>query len=83
MHLVYPLPPPQKKKIVNYCFQFLLDITVLPGEIEDNGYGLCENGKLHWTGCLTVWRKHKTLARKKKRVRRFLLPELSHVIHDV
>ena len=66
MQLVYPLPPPQKK-IVYYCFQFLLGITVLPGEIEDNGYGLCENGKSHWTGCLTVGRKRKTLTRKKEK----------------
>ena len=39
-----------------YCFQFLLGITVLPSEIEDNGYaefwgvnkvdyGRCENGE--------------------------------------
>ena len=38
------------------CFQFLLGITVLPREIQDNGYqkfgevnkvhyGLCENGE--------------------------------------
>ena len=46
-------PPPKKKKLYNYCFQFLLGITVIPREIEDNGcvkfwgvnnvhYGLCE-----------------------------------------
>ena len=70
MELVHPPPPPpkkKKKKMVNYRFQFLLDITVLPAEIEDNGYGLCENGKSHWTGCLTVGRKRKTLARKKEK----------------
>ena len=34
-----PPPPPQKKKkkLYNYCFQFLLGITVIPREIEDNG----------------------------------------------
>ena len=48
MHFVYlpptpvpPLPPPStKKKTTNpdYCFQFLLGITVIPKEIEDNAY---------------------------------------------
>ena len=34
-----PPPPPPKKKIgSNHCFQFLLGITVISGEIEDNGY---------------------------------------------
>ena len=38
MHRVYPLPPPSLKNISsNHCFQFLLGITVIPGEIEDNG----------------------------------------------
>ena len=37
MHCVYPTPPPQKIGS-NHCFQFLLDMTVFPGEIEDNGY---------------------------------------------
>ena len=33
------LPPSPPKKIgSNHCFQFLLDMTVIPGEIEDNGY---------------------------------------------
>ena len=49
------LPP---KILHNDCFQFLLGITVVPGEIEDNGYanlggggvnkvhyGLCENSE--------------------------------------
>ena len=51
MHLVYP---PEFKN----SFQFLLGITVVPREIEDNSYakffwgankvnyGLCENGEL-------------------------------------
>ena len=52
-------PPPKKKKKKNlhhHCFQFLLGITVIPREIEDNGYakfwgvnkvhyGLGENGQ--------------------------------------
>ena len=51
MHLVYP-----PKILHNDCFQSLLGITVVPREIEDNGYakfwgvikvhyGLCENTK--------------------------------------
>ena len=43
MQLVYPPPPPpkkkKKKKLHNRCFQLLLGITVVPREIEDNGYG--------------------------------------------
>ena len=40
MHQVYPPPLPKKKKKIgsNHCFQFLLGITVISGEIEDNGY---------------------------------------------
>ena len=48
-----PPCPPQKKNLRNHCFQFLLGITVVPREIENNGYvkfgglnrvnyGLCE-----------------------------------------
>ena len=49
-----PPPPPPPKKLHNYCFQFLLGITVVLREIEDNGYAkfsdkvhcdLCENGE--------------------------------------
>ena len=32
MHLLYP------QILHNYCFQFLPGITVVPREIEDNGY---------------------------------------------
>ena len=35
MHLVTPPHPPAKN---NHCFQYLLDIKVVPREIEDNGY---------------------------------------------
>ena len=40
MHHVYLPPPKKKKKKIgsNHCFQFLLGITVISGEIEDNGY---------------------------------------------
>ena len=44
MHLVY-LPPPLKKKIHNHCFQFLLGITVVPREIQDNGYAKFGGGE--------------------------------------
>ena len=48
-----PPCPPQKKNLLNHCFQFLVGITVVPREIENNGYvkfwglnrvnyGLCE-----------------------------------------
>ena len=39
-HVSPPPPPPQKKKKIgsNHCFQFLLGVTVISGEIEDNGY---------------------------------------------
>ena len=54
MQLVYPII------LHNHCFQLLLGITVVPREIEDNGYakfwvvnklhyGLCENGELQKT----------------------------------
>ena len=39
MNLVHPPPPPpQKKNFHNHCFQFLLSITVVLREIQDNGY---------------------------------------------
>ena len=54
MHLVFPL-----RILHNHCFQILQGITVVPREIENNGYamvmqfwgvnkvnyGLCENGE--------------------------------------
>ena len=51
-----PPPPPKKNNLHNDSLQFLLGITVVPREIEDNGYaklwgknkvhyGLCENGQ--------------------------------------
>ena len=43
VHPVYPPPTrlitPQKT-LHNHCFQFLLVITVVPREIEDNGYAI-------------------------------------------
>ena len=49
-HLVFPL-----RILHNQCFQILQGITVVPREIENNGYakrgvnkenyGLCENGE--------------------------------------
>ena len=55
---LFTTPPPPKKKLRNDCFQFLLGITVIPREIEDNGYvefwgvnkvpyGLFDNGELN------------------------------------
>ena len=53
-----PSPAPRPPNIVhNHCSQFLLRITVIPRQNEDNGYakfggvnkvydGLCENGEL-------------------------------------
>ena len=35
----------KKKKLYNYCFQFLLGITVIPREIEDNGCAKILGGK--------------------------------------
>ena len=35
MHLVLP-PPPQKKRLHNHCFQFLMGIIDVPIEIEGN-----------------------------------------------
>ena len=33
-----PFPPPPPRLFHIHCFQFLLGITVIPREIEDNGY---------------------------------------------
>ena len=56
-HIDYNVPCLPPKIFHNHCFQFLQDIRVVPGDIEDNGYakfwgvnkvhhGLCENGEL-------------------------------------
>ena len=46
------LPPLQKKKLHNHCFQFLLGITVVLREIEDNGYAKFSGiNKVHWDLC--------------------------------
>ena len=53
------------KILHNHCFQFFLGITVVPREMEDNGYakfwgvnkmhsGLGENGELHYRTYLTI-----------------------------
>ena len=42
-------PTPRKKKLYNHCFQFLLDSTVVPREIEDNSYAKCrDTNKMHY-----------------------------------
>ena len=40
MQLVYPLPPLKKK-----VFKFLPGVTVIPREIEENGYAKFFGGK--------------------------------------
>ena len=43
MRRVYPPqppPPPPPQILHNHCFQFLLGITVVRREIEDNGYAI-------------------------------------------
>ena len=56
-HMDYNDPCLRPKLLRNHCFQFLLSITVVQRENEDNGYakfgglnkvhyGLCENGEL-------------------------------------
>ena len=70
MHLIYPPPPKKKKKrkkkkLHDPCFQFLLGITVVPREIQDNGYAkffFCENGKLR----KMIFQSVTQAARKKK-----------------
>ena len=58
-HIDHNAPCLAPKILYNHCFQFLLGITVIPREIQDNGYtkfeggggvnkvhyGLCENGE--------------------------------------
>ena len=38
MHHNTPCLPPSPEKLYNHCFQSLLGITVVPREIENNGY---------------------------------------------
>ena len=56
------VPPPPKKNLHIHCFQFLLGITVVPREIEYNGYaqfrginkvlyGLCESEQVDGLRC--------------------------------
>ena len=41
-----PPPPPQKKKNwINFCFSFLLGITTVPKETENNTYANCFFGR--------------------------------------
>ena len=48
-HNAHCLPP---KILHNHCFQFLLGITVVPREIEDNGYAkFWEVNKVHYGLC--------------------------------
>ena len=47
-----PLPPPQKKKLHDLCFSFLLDITAVLWEIENNAYAkFGRPNKVHYGRC--------------------------------
>ena len=65
MQLIYrpaaPPPPPLPQILRNHCFQFLLGITVVPREIQDNGsakffLGGREGGR-EQTKCIMVYVK--------------------------
>ena len=43
-----PPPPPAPQILHNHCFQFLLGITVVPREIQDNGYAKFGRGAGGW-----------------------------------
>ena len=73
MQLICPSPPPPHKKILhNLCFLFLLGITAVQREIENNAfankvhYGKCESGVwlllrlLLWSSWLSQWREDLT-----------------------
>ena len=46
MHLICPpLPPTKKKKLQNLCFSFLLYITTVLREIENNAYAKLGGGE--------------------------------------
>ena len=49
----YLPPPPQKKKnLHDLCFSFLLDITAVPREIENNAYAkFGRPNKVHYGRC--------------------------------
>ena len=42
MHFICPLPSPAKNMLHNLCFSFLLGITAVPREIENNAYAKFE-----------------------------------------
>ena len=60
-HIDHNAPCLHRRVLHNHCFQYLLGITVVPGQIEDEGYaellwvnnvhlGLYENGEFRTTG---------------------------------
>ena len=52
MHLVPPPPPPHKNtKLDNLCLSFLLSITAVPRETEDNDCAK-SGGRGVQTGCI-------------------------------
>ena len=67
-HLDHNAPHLLLNILHSHCFQFPLGITVVPREIEDNGYakfwrvnkvhyGLCENGELVTAVWRSEWKK--------------------------
>ena len=60
MQLICPRPPPhprRKKKLHNLCFSFLLGITAVPRETENNAYAkVWGANKVHYGKCGSgVW----------------------------
>ena len=51
MYLIYP-PPPTPQILHNLCFSFLLGITAVPREIENNAYAkFWEGNTVHYGRC--------------------------------
>ena len=51
-HCLPPSPPSPPKILHNLCFPFLLGITVVPRETEDNAYAkFWGTNKVHYGGC--------------------------------
>ena len=49
---LFPPPPPQKKILHNLCFSFLLGITAVQREIENNAYAkFWGANKVHYGKC--------------------------------
>ena len=55
-HIDHNAPSLPSKILLNFCFQFLLGITVVPREIKDNRYATFERGGGK-QGCIVVYVK--------------------------